>query len=106
MRNERVLTVCDTCQLVPVFAGSCVGCRVRRTRGAGIDGERCCVPSCGIDQPRVLRWHRFTDETVALCANHSALAGRRPLTSAKFLAESAASGGSFYVAGDGRPELE
>jgi hypothetical protein len=45
---------------------------------------------CGIDQPRMLRWRRFTDDTVALCANHDALAGRRALTVDAFLAEASA----------------
>jgi hypothetical protein len=65
----------------------CPACRVRKCRGSIIDGETCGVPSCGIAHPRVLRWHRFTDETVALCANHAALAGRRPIEWQAFQAE-------------------
>jgi hypothetical protein len=62
----------------------CPACRVRKCRGATIEGERCGIPGCGIDHPRVLRWHRFDDATVALCANHDALAGRRPMTWAAY----------------------
>jgi hypothetical protein len=76
---QRPLVPCECCGMVPVRSGCCGGCRVRKCRGASIDGEACSIPGCGINQPRVLRWHRFTDETIALCANHSALAGRIPL---------------------------
>ena len=89
MRKTSAKSLCNVCEIVP-SSGTCVGCRVRRARGSGIDGERCAVGSCGIDQPRVLRWHAFRDETLPLCANHSALAGRRPLNAADFLAEASA----------------
>lgn len=35
----------------------------------------------------MLRRHAFVDGVVVLCANHAALAGRRPLTAAAFLEE-------------------
>jgi hypothetical protein len=74
---------CQGCRIVLVQSGRrCAACRTRKCRGALIDGEACGV--CGIDLPRVLRWHRFTDATVALCANHEALAGRRPTSWALF----------------------
>jgi hypothetical protein len=81
----KTMTTCGICKLTPVRAGNCPACRVRKCRGAGIDGERCSVPGCAVDHPRVLRWHRFTDRTVALCANHEALAGRRPLSWSTYL---------------------
>lgn len=66
---------CEVCRLVPVQSGTvCAGCRVRKCRGTTIAGNECAI--CGVDNPRVLRWHRFTDRMVALCANHSALVGR------------------------------
>jgi hypothetical protein len=79
---------CEGCDR-PVQSGRrCPACRVRKCRGALIDGEACRV--CGIDQPRMLRWHRFTDDTVALCGSHDALAGRQAITVAAFLAEASA----------------
>jgi hypothetical protein len=78
---------CSICQR-PTITSICGPCRVRKCRGALIDGEACRV--CGIDQPRMLRWHRFEDETVALCANHDALAGRQAITLDAFLAEASA----------------
>jgi hypothetical protein len=65
----------------------CTACRLRKCRGSIVTGEACAVHGCGVDSPRVLRWHRFTDDTRALCANHDALAGRRALTWAVFEAE-------------------
>lgn len=65
----------------------CTGCRLRKCRGSVVSGATCSVPDCAIDHPRALRWHRFTDEHLIVCANHSALAGRRPLTWPAFLAE-------------------
>jgi hypothetical protein len=76
---------CEGCGARLVQSGTrCPGCRVRKCRGASFYGHACAVEGCGIDSPRVLRWHRFTDRTVALCANHSALAGRQPLAFAAF----------------------
>jgi hypothetical protein len=70
---------CQGCSLVLVQSGrKCAACRTRKCRGATIDGEACGI--CGLRLPRLLRWHRFTDATVALCANHDALAGRRPIS--------------------------
>jgi hypothetical protein len=79
---------CETCRAVPVkLGGSCVGCRLRRCRGTIVDDASCAVPGCPVYHPRMLRWHRFTDDHVVLCANHSALAGRRPITWNGFRAE-------------------
>lgn len=75
---------CETCDR-PSKDRECVGCRVRRSRGATIAGEQCAA--CGVDHPAVLRWHRFADGQQVLCANHSALAGRRRLTFEAFAAE-------------------
>lgn len=87
-RAPAELMPCETCRTRLTPSGSmCNPCRVRKNRGALIDGERCAVPSCGIALPRVLRWQRFGGETVALCANHAALVGRREIGFEAFIAE-------------------
>jgi hypothetical protein len=84
--KPKVVVVCEICGIVPVTSGKvCSGCRVRKCRGASVDGLACRI--CGIALPRVLRLQRFGDELVPLCANHAALAGRRPLTWQAFEAE-------------------
>jgi hypothetical protein len=77
---------CNVCGRPDLKKGRrCSACRVRKCRGAVIDGETCCVPDCGVDHPRALRWHRFTDGTRALFANHHAIAGRNPIAWSDFL---------------------
>ena len=84
----KTTTICEGCDINPITTGTrCTACRVRKCRGTLIDGETCGITGCGIDHPRVLRWHRFSDTTIALCANHSALAGRRPLQWSAFKAQ-------------------
>jgi hypothetical protein len=81
---------CEVCR-TPVQGGvRCVGCRLRKCRGTLIEGQTCGILGCGIDHPRVLRWHRFSDATIALCANHDALAGRAPTTWVAFRDQAAA----------------
>lgn len=65
----------------------CTACRLRKHRGAVVLGACCGVHGCGVDSPRMLRRHRFADQTVVLCANHDALAGRRPIDWAVYHAE-------------------
>lgn len=74
---------------VPIATGTrCIKCRVQKCRGLGVEGLACRV--CGIGLARVLKLVRFLDEPeVPLCANHAALAGRRPLTWQAFEAEAA-----------------
>lgn len=50
-------------------------------------GETCRAPCCDVSDPRMLRRHRFADGIVVVCANHSAVAGRRPLAWSDFAAE-------------------
>jgi hypothetical protein len=79
---------CEGCGVVLVQSGRrCPGCRIRKCRGSAFSGHACGIVGCGVDSPRVLRWHRFVDATVPLCANHSALAGRRPISWTVFMAE-------------------
>jgi hypothetical protein len=66
-----------------------IACRLRKLRGTEIV-EPCRV--CGIARRPVLRLHSFLDGTATLCANHSALAGKRRLTLGAFLDEMAAQG--------------
>lgn len=42
-------------------------------------GASCRAPCCAVADPRMMRRHKFVDGPVTLCANHSALAGRRQL---------------------------
>lgn len=73
---------------VPIATGTrCIKCRVQKCRGLDVDGLACRVSTCGIALARVLKLVRFGDELVPLCANHAALAGKRPLTWAQFEAE-------------------
>lgn len=66
----------------------CSTCRLRKHRGAMVVvGASCSIHGCPVDSPRVLRKHRFIDATIVLCANHEALAGRRPIAWANFHAE-------------------
>lgn len=69
----------------------CTGCRVRKCRGALIDGETCAV--CPVDHPRMLRWVSHEGVSRVLCANHHALLGRRRITWQEFLAEVSADHG-------------
>jgi hypothetical protein len=88
VRERPAKEPCPGCHVMLTPIGSlCNACSQRRLRGALIDGERCAVPSCALALPRVLRWHRFGEHEVALCANHDALIGRRPLSLEAFLAE-------------------
>jgi hypothetical protein len=88
--KPKITVLCEVCTVVPVTSGKvCTGCRVRKCRGADVDGRACAVPSCRIALARVLRLIPFGDELVPLCANHAALAGRRGLTLDEFLAEAA-----------------
>lgn len=84
--------MCDSCQrpLTPKSDGKiigrvCAGCRVRKCRGTELEGS--CF--CGHADRRVLRWHEFLDQRAVVCANHSAIAGRRPLTYEELQAECA-----------------
>lgn len=81
--------LCEVCRLIWVKGGKvCSGCRVRKHRGSAVAGGCCQAPECYIAHPRVLRRVRFRDgATVVLCANHAALAGRRPLDADAFLGE-------------------
>jgi hypothetical protein len=86
--KPKVTCLCEVCQLVPVTSGKvCTGCRVRKCRGAAIEGAACEL--CQIAQPRVLRWTRLADRQAVLCANHAALVGRRPIPWAQLAAEAA-----------------
>ena len=68
--------------------GTAIACRLRKLRGTEIV-DPCRV--CGIARRPVLRRHVFVDCTATLCANHSALAGRRRITLGAFLDEMQAS---------------
>jgi len=65
----------------------CVARRLRKCRGTTVEGAACRV--CGIADSRVLRRHRFPDlpDPAILCANHAAIAGRKPLAWVAFLLE-------------------
>lgn len=73
---------CETCpRLTP--GRFCVACRVRKCRGSSVEGA--CF--CGVSDRRMLRRHRFTDGVRVICANHAAVAGRRELDWAAYLAD-------------------
>ena len=55
----------------------CSGCSVRSSRGHLVTGP---CAACGQDDQRVLRRHTLAGGPVVLCANDSAIAGRRLLT--------------------------
>lgn len=75
---------------MPIATGTrCVKCRVQKCRGIDVEGLACRISTCGIALARVLKLVRFGDELVPLCANHAALAGKRPLTWQQFEAEAA-----------------
>jgi hypothetical protein len=88
MTKTNIPRNCEACNREIKTGSVCNPCRLRKCRGELIAGEVCGV--CGIDQPRVLRWHRFIDKTVALCANHDALAGKVARPYQAFLAEAMA----------------
>jgi hypothetical protein len=52
-------------------------CAIRLSRGTLL-GPSCAA--CNTTDPRVLRLVRLADGKVTLCANHAAIAGRRPIT--------------------------
>lgn len=68
--------------------GLCIGCYLRVRRGAAFDLGACCQV-CRNNDRRVLRWHKLGGAMVVLCANHSAIAGRRPLELEELRAECA-----------------
>ena len=96
--KPKVTVLCEVCTIVPVTSGRvCTGCRVRKCRGGVVEGLACRI--CGITLARVLRLQRFVDEPeVPLCANHAALAGRRPLTWQAFEREALAREGELTPA--------
>lgn len=82
---------CSNCGR-PVSAtrgGQCSGCYQRRRRGHEAPGP-CRV--CGEADPRVLKRHRLAEGMLSLCANHSAVAGRRPITLAELMSETTTAG--------------
>lgn len=64
--------------------GLCKGCHLREHRGHLAAGP-CAV--CGTGDRRVLRRHLLSGGPVTLCANDSAIAGRRPLSLDQLRAE-------------------
>lgn len=73
-----------TCPACAKLNRRCQSCRLRRCRGASVAGAVCRAPCCAVSDPRMLRRHKFVDGVVVVCANHSAVAGRRPLTWPEF----------------------
>ncbi len=70
-------------------------------------GETCAAPGCGVAHPRLLRRVQFRDGALlVLCANHAALAGRRPLDAAALLAELALPPGDRRQRRERRGQLE
>ena len=57
--------------------GLCFACYQRQGRGHETALECAC---CGVKDRRVLRRHRLGEDWSTLCANCSAIAGKRPLT--------------------------
>jgi len=60
--------------------GECPPCALRTSRGHKL-GPACEI--CGLADRRMLRRHTLSDRNATLCANHSALAGRRSVTLAE-----------------------
>jgi hypothetical protein len=81
---------CASCPRLLTAGRVCGACRLRKCRGSTVEGAACRVPGCDAADPRVLRRHRFDEGVRVLCANHDALAGRRPRGWAAFLDELAA----------------
>jgi hypothetical protein len=81
--KPKITRTCERegCTRLVTSGNICTACRVAKCRGLGPD-RACRI--CGIVHPRMLRTHSFRDEVVVLCANHSALAGRQPITFAEF----------------------
>lgn len=78
---------CSTCPKLIREGRTCGACRLRKCRGSTVEGAACRAPGCSVDDPRMLRRHRFADGVRIVCANHSAIVGRRPLVWAAFLDE-------------------
>lgn len=57
--------------------GMCFGCYLRDKRGHSVTGP---CSACGVGDQRVLKRHRLSDGQTVLCANCSAIAGRRAVT--------------------------
>lgn len=69
--------------------GLCIACYLRERRGSAFTIHAACQV-CRTADKRVLRWHRLAGGVwVVLCANHSAIAGRRPLELDELRAECA-----------------
>jgi hypothetical protein len=64
--------------------GLCAGCYLRGYRRHTL-GSECRI--CGTRDQRVLRRHVLAASTSTLCANHSAIAGRRKITLTELRAE-------------------
>ena len=75
----EIVTHCTTCGRPTCHArrSRCPACYRRVTRGHALAGP-CAV--CGLTDLRVLRRHALRNGVAVLCANHSAMAGRRSLT--------------------------
>ena len=78
---------CSKCPRLITKGRTCGACRIRDCRGSIVEGAACRAPECDESDPRVLRRHRFTDGIAILCANHDAIAGRKPRDFGSFVRE-------------------
>lgn len=78
---------CSKCPRLITKGRICGPCRVRDSRGSSVEGAACRAPECDVSDERMLRRHRFTDGVAILCANHSAVAGKRALDFETFVRE-------------------
>ena len=85
----KTCAACGRPTTTPRF-GLCFGCYQRARRGHTIEGS-CAV--CGLADKRMVRRHKLADGWTVLCANHAAVAGRRPLKLEQLQAELAPSPG-------------
>lgn len=85
-RAPLALVKCSFCprMTATLRAGKCPVCAVRASRGR-LFTDPCAA--CGASDPRVLRRHTLADGPAVVCANCSAIAGRRPLALAELRAE-------------------
>jgi hypothetical protein len=84
--TEEPLRRCSACprKAAKLKKGLCPACYLRSHRG-GATGKACAV--CAVGDPRVLRRHKLALGFETLCANHSAIAGRRRITLGELRAE-------------------
>lgn len=85
-RKKPSMRPCRRCPTLTtrLRKGMCYRCYLRSWRGHQTEGP-CRV--CGLEDVRMLRRQTLGDGMAVLCANHAAVAGRRPITLAELAAE-------------------